>query len=116
MGFYVLKIAITTALVVLISEVSKRSSFTGAILASVPIVSVLAIIWLYIGTKDVAKVADLSSSVFWLVLPSLVLFLILPVLLRNGVNFYLSMLVSTALTVGYYFLLILIVEKLGIQL
>ncbi len=116
MGFYVLKIVITTALVVLISEVSKRSSFTGAILASVPIVSVLAMIWLYIGTKDVTKVADLSSSVFWLVLPSLVLFVSITSLLRNGVNFYLSLLVSTTLTVGCYFLLIFIVKKFGIQL
>lgn len=116
MGFYVLKIAITTVLIVLISEISKRSSFAGAILASVPIVSLLAMIWLYVGTKDVAKVADLSATVFWLVLPSLVFFVLLPVLLKNGVDFYLSMLVSTTITVGCYFLLISIIKKLGVQL
>lgn len=116
MGFYVLKIAITAALVVVISEISKRSSFTAAILASVPIISVLAILWLFIETKDAVKVAALSSSVFWLVLPSLALFIVLPVLLKYGVNFYLSLSASIGITIGCYFLLILIAKKFGVSL
>lgn len=116
MLFYVLKIVITTVLVVVISEVSKRSSYTGAILASVPIVSFLAMIWLYVGTRDVSKVADLSSSVFWLVLPSLVFFILLPILLKYGINFYLSLLVSATIMIGCYFLLIFILKKFGIHL
>ena len=82
LGYYLIKIAVTTILIVAISEVAKRSSLVGAILASVPLVSVLAMIWLYIYTKDVNKVSDLASSVFWLVLPSLALFLVLPELLK----------------------------------
>ena len=74
MGYYIFKIAITTALIVLISEVAKRSSFIGAILASIPLVSVFAIIWLDIDTKDITKISSLSLSVFWLVIPSLALF------------------------------------------
>ena len=116
MSFYILKIALTVAFVVVISEISKRSSFTGAILASIPIISVLAMLWLYIETKDVVKVADLSSSVFWLVLPSLALFIVLTVLLKNGINFYLSLSASIGITVGCYFLLIFIAKKFGVNL
>jgi len=64
--YYLAKIAVTTVLIVAISEIAKRSSLLGAILASVPLVSVLAMSWLYIDTKDVNKVSELASSVFWL--------------------------------------------------
>ena len=70
MGYYLVKIALTTVLIVAISEIAKRSSLIGAILASVPLVSVLAMLWLYIETRDVGKVSTLATSVFWLVLPS----------------------------------------------
>jgi len=99
MGYYILKIAITTLLVVLISEIAKRSSFMGAILASVPLVSVLAMLWLYIDTKDISKVSALSSSIFYLVLPSLSLFVALPLLLKQGINFYLGISLSIGITV-----------------
>jgi hypothetical protein len=99
---YLAKVVVTTLLVVLISEVSKRSSFVGALLASVPIVSVLAMIWLYNDTRDVAQVAALSRSVFWLVLPSLVLFVLLPVLLARGYHFYLSLAASIGATALLY--------------
>jgi hypothetical protein len=116
MGYYITKIAITTILIVLISEIAKRSSFIGAILASIPLVSVLAMIWLYIDTKDVSKVSALSSSVFWLVLPSLTLFIALPLLLKNGFDFYVSMSVSLGLTVFSYWLMILVLGHFGIKL
>ncbi|MDH3310990.1 MAG: DUF3147 family protein [Gammaproteobacteria bacterium] len=116
MSYYIAKIVITTVFIVLISEVAKRSSFIGAILASIPIVSVLAMIWLYIETKDVSKVSALSSSVFWLVLPSLTLFIVLPLLLKNGFDFYVSMTVSLGLTMFSYWLMILVLGHFGIEL
>ena len=64
MNYYILKITITTLLIVLISEIAKRSSFVGAVLASVPLVSVLAMLWLYVDTEDISKVSALSSSFF----------------------------------------------------
>ena len=109
------KLLITSLLIVAISEISKRSSFIGALLASLPLVSVLAMIWLYIDTKDIEKVSALASSVFWLVLPSLVFFISLPLLLKRGLDFYLSMGLSTLLTAGCYFLLIRILLRFGIQ-
>lgn len=114
--YYLIKIAVTTILVVLISEIAKRSSLGGAILASIPVVSVLAVIWLYIDTKDVAKVSALASSVFWLVIPSLALFVTLPVLLKQGMNFYLSMGISILVTIVCYWLMVTFLDQFGIKL
>lgn len=114
--YYAFKIAITTILIVVISEIAKRSSMMGAVLASVPLISVLAMIWLYVDTKDVEKISALSTSVFWLVLPSLVLFILLPVLLKLGWGFYLSLATSITATIISYFMMILVLNHFGIKL
>lgn len=116
MSWYVVKIAVTTVLIVLISEIAKRSSLVGAILASVPLVSVLGMIWLYIDTRDPARVSALASSIFWLVLPSLALFIVLPVMLRHEINFYLSLSVAIAVTVLCYWLMVVVLTQFGIKL
>ncbi len=100
----------------LISEISKRSSLLGAVFASIPLVSVLAMIWLYIDTRDTEKVGELSIQVFWLVLPSLALFVILPLLLKRGMNFYLSLSLSIAATVVCYGIMLLILRRFGIRM
>jgi hypothetical protein len=114
--YYLLKIVITTIFIVLISEIAKRSTFVGAILGSVPLISVLAMTWLYIDTKDVTKVSSLSISVFWLVIPSLALFLALPLLLKQGLNFYLSISISIGLTVGCYWIMVSALDHFGVKL
>ncbi len=116
MAYYVIKLVITAVLIVLISEISKRSSFVAAILASVPLVSVLAILWLYVDTKDVGKISALTTSIFWLVIPSLAFFITLPVLLKQNINFYLSLGVSIAITVGCYFLMVTVLSRYGVRL
>jgi cobalamin synthase len=116
MTYYIVKIAVTTALIVLISEISRRSTLIGAILASVPVVSVLAMIWLYSETRDPTQVATLARSVFWLVLPSLLLFLTLPILLQRGYDFYLSLAVSIGATIIGYYVMIVIARHLGLRL
>lgn len=116
MIYYITKIAITAVLIVVISELAKRSSFAGALLASIPVVSVLAMLWLYVDTKDVEKVSALASSVFWLVLPSLVLFISLPLLLKQGLNFYTSISLSLGLTIGAYWLMVVVLNQYGIKL
>ncbi len=115
MIYYVSKIAITTIMIVLISEISKRNTFAGSLLASVPLVSVLAMLWLYVDTKDVAKLSEFSTSVFWLVLPSLVLFIALPLLLKQGLNFYFSMSLSIVFTICAYGLMIAILNYYGLK-
>jgi len=114
--YYVVKIALTSFLIVVISEIARRSSLFAAVLASIPLVSVLAMFWLYIDTKDVARVSALASSVFWLVLPSLALFLALPVLLKQGLNFYLSISIAIVLTTICYVLMIAVLNRYGVKL
>lgn len=114
--YYLIKIFITTALIIAISEIAKRSSVIGALLASLPIVSLIAIIWLYVETKDVDKVNALTTSIFWLVLPSLVLFVSLPVLLKQGLDFYFSIAISVGLTAIAYYLLYVVLSQYGVKL
>ena len=116
MIYYLTKIAITTVLIVAISEIAKRSSFAGALLASIPLISVLAMIWLYIDTKDIAKVSSLSTSIFWFVLPSLVLFIALPLLLKQGLHFYLSISIAIGITIGTYWLMVVVLNHYGVKL
>ena len=113
---YLIKITITAVLVVAISEVAKRSSFAGAVLASVPLISVLALFWLYIETENIERVSELSTSVFWLVLPSLALFVALPLMLRQGINFYFSIGFSIILTIFCYWLMVTVLKHFGINL
>lgn len=91
MVYYALKLVISAVLIVVISEVAKRSSLIGALIASLPLVSILAFVWLYIDSGSAQKVSALSYSIFWLVLPSLSLFIALPLLLSRTGNFYLSL-------------------------
>ena len=97
MTYYLTKLLISSVMIVLVSELAKRESIWAGALASIPLVSVLAIIWLYIDTGDVQKIQSLSTNIFWLVLPSLALFIILPLLLKAGFSFVTSL--STAITV-----------------
>jgi len=115
-NYYILKIAITVLLIMAISEVSKKSSLIAAILASLPVISLIAMIWLYIDTKDIEKVSILSTQIAWMVLPSLVFFISLPILLKNGFQFYLSLFVSMALTAVSYFLLLFALKQVGLKL
>jgi len=115
MIYYIAKVFISAVIIVLISEISKRSSLTGSILASLPLMSILAFIWIYIDTKDVQKISSLSTGIFWLVIPSLILFIILPVLLKKQVNFWLAMGISTSAMVIFYFLMIFVLRKLGVR-
>ena len=113
--YYVIKVLISAVLIVAISELSKRSSLLGAILASIPLVSVMAFIWIYIDTKNVETISKLSYSIFWLVIPSLVLFITLPIFLKYF-NFYISLLGSIFFTIISYYIMIYILQKFNISL
>jgi len=109
---YIIKIIISALVIVAVSEIAKRSSFLGGLLASLPIVSVMAMIWLYVDTKDVGKVASLSINIFWLVLPSLVFFLILPSLLKMKVNVVASFVLSSIAMLLAYSVVVIVARKL----
>lgn len=116
MIYPIIKVMITSLLIVVIAELSKRSTLLGALLASLPLTSILAMFWLYIDTQDAGKVANLATGIFWLVLPSLVFFVSLPLLLKTGLNFYLSMGLSMFATAGCYLIMVLILNYFGIKL
>jgi hypothetical protein len=102
MIYLITKFATTALIVVLVSELAKRSTLAGAILASIPTISVLAMIWIYLETRDTARLAAFSIDIVWLVLPSLVLFAVLPMLLRMGVGFWWSLAAGIAATALAY--------------
>ncbi|MCK9516828.1 MAG: DUF3147 family protein [Ottowia sp.] len=113
---YAIKVLITAVVVVAVSELGKRSSLWGAVLASLPLTSLLAFVWLYHDSGDVEAIASLSHGIFWLVLASLPLFLILPTLLKNGVGFWPAFSVSCVVTVGLYFGLVWVLGRFGVRL
>jgi hypothetical protein len=112
----IIKVVLTSVLVVAIAEAGKRSVLLASILASLPLTSVLAFIWLYADTGDTEKVAALSIGIFWLVLPSLILFIALSLLLRSGAGFAPSLALSIGLTAGGYALMLAVLSRFGIEI
>lgn len=112
---YIIKTLLSLVVIVSVSEIAKRSSLIGGILVSLPLVSLLAIVWLWIDTKSKIKVAELSHSIFWLVIPSLVLFISLPMLLKK-LDFGWAMLISCLLTVIAYYLMVTVLGYFNIKL
>jgi len=95
-------------IVVAASEIAKKSSIFGALIVSLPIISILSLFWLYNDTKDTTKVADFAEGILWLVIPALSLFIILPYLLRRDWSFEAAMAAGIfatmiAYAIGVYF-------------
>lgn len=116
MAFVVIKYLVSAALVVAISEAAKRCSLLGALMAALPVVSLLAMLWLYYETHDPKAVAKFSAGVFWYVLPSLVLFALLPVLIRHGLALPWALGLAAAATVLAFLLMTRVLTSAGIQL
>jgi len=112
----VIKLLLSSGIIVIVSEIAKKNTLIGGLIASIPLVSVMAMVWLYIDTKDIENINALSKSILWMVVPSLALFISLPVLLKSGVNFYISMGISILVTMGCYWLMIAALAKFGIKL
>ncbi len=116
MFFAVIKAALSGIIVSIVSEIAKRSPALGALVASLPVISVLSMIWLWHETKDMERIAAHSESTFWFVLPSLPMFLVFPALLRHGMAFYIALALSCLLTVILYLIMIWVLRKFGITL
>lgn len=112
---YPVKVILSAVVIVAIAEIAKRSTFWAAALASLPLTSVLAFVWLHVETGSAEQVATLSSGIFWLVLPSLVLFLALPMLLRAGWTFWPSLAVSAVATAAAYGAMVWVLGKAGVR-
>ena len=113
---YALEVGLAALVVVAVKELAQRSTLFGALVASLPLTSLLAFVALWIATADRERVAQLSTSIFWLVLPSLPLFLVFPWLLRRGLGFAPSLALACALSAGLYLALLRVAARLGIAL
>ncbi len=110
------KAALSGALVLAVSEAAKRNPTLGGLIASLPLISVLAFIWLWTDTKDVARIASQAHSTFWFVLPTLPMFLAFPWLLRHGVGFWLALGASCVLTMILYAGTAWLLPKIGLDM
>jgi hypothetical protein len=104
MIFFWLKVGLSALILSAVSTLAKQNTVWAGILASLPIVSILALIWLFSETQDSDKIIRLSYSIFWMVLPSLSLFLFLPMLLRQNWPFFWALVTACLLTAGCYYI------------
>ena len=116
MFYLIIKTLITAITVVAVSEIAKRSSLLAGILASIPLTSFLAFIWLYWDTKDPQKVIELSNSILLMIIPSFACFIILPIALKLNYSFLLSMTISVIITAIIYWIYVSVLSKYNISL
>jgi hypothetical protein len=113
--YLVIKAAISGVIVALVSEIARRHPGWGGLVASLPLTSLLAMVWLWRDSGDSLKVAELASSTFWFILPSLPLFVVLPMLLRSGLAFWAAMAIVVAGTLALYALTFWAGPRLGLK-
>jgi len=116
MLYLIFKAGISGAIVAAVSEIARRHPGWGGLLASLPLTSLLAMIWLYRDSSDAERVAQLSVSTIWFFIPSVPLFIALPVLIRSGVGFWASMAIVVAGTLALYALMFWAAPRLGLKL
>jgi hypothetical protein len=116
MAYLILKALVSGVIVAIVSEVSKRYPGLGGLIASLPLVSVLGMIWLWRDTHDPARMAAHATGTFWFVLPSLPMFLLMPALLKRGVSFWPALAAGCALTLVLYLAMVWLAQRIGLRL
>lgn len=102
MWYLLFKAGISGLLIAAVSDVARRYPGAGALIASLPLISVMGMIWLWHDRPDAQNMAAHAEATFWFVLPSLPMFLLIPALLRHGVNFWVALALGCSLTMGLY--------------
>lgn len=116
MLYLVIKAALSGIIIAIVSEVAKRYPGFGALIASLPLVSVLGMLWLWRDKPDVSNMAAHVEATFWFVLPSLPMFLLIPWMIRSGVSFYVALAIGCAVTILLYLGLTWVGPRLGLRL
>lgn len=114
--YLLIKAGVSGLIIAIVSELARRLPAFGALVASLPLISVMGMLWLWRDRPDAANMAAHAEATFWYVLPSLPMFLLIPFLLRKGVGFYPSLLAGCGLTVALYLAMITVGPKLGLKL
>lgn len=112
----VIKYAVTASVIVLVSEVAKRSDKLGALISSLPFVTIMVMIWLHVERQGSQKIGNHAYYTFWYVLPTLPMFLVMPWLMAKGVNFWLALGICAAVTMVGFAVTALLVKRLGVNL
>ena len=111
-----LKILITSIVVVLISEISRRSTVFAGILASIPLTSLLALSWIYVERQDLVEITQLSTNIMLMIPPSLVFFIVLPYCLKLNIEFIPSLVIAVLITAVVYSIYIYLLGLFEIRL
>lgn len=115
MSWIITKYLMTAAVVVMVSELAKRSDKLGGFVAALPLVTVLALIWLYVEKQPEARIANHAWYTFWYVVPTLPMFLAFPALLPR-IGFWPTLLACIAITIVCFWLFAIAVRRFGIEL
>ena len=116
MLYLTIKAALSGILIAIISEVAKRYPGFGALIASLPLISVLGMIWLWRDKPDITNMAAHVEATFWFVLPTLPMFLLIPLMLRHGISFWFSLSAGCLLTIALYGLMTWFGPRFGLRL
>jgi hypothetical protein len=116
MAFFVLKAALSGLIIALVSTLARRNPGFGALVASLPLISILGMLWLWQETHDPVRMETHVGATFWYVLPSLPMFLLMPALMRAGVSFHAALGIGCAVTVALYAALIWLAPRMGLNL
>ena len=116
MPYLILKAAISGILIAIASEVARRYPNWGGLIVSLPLTSILAMLWLWRDTGDPERIAGLSMGAFWFVLPSLPMFAVLPILLRSALGFWAALTLASLGTLALYALMFWAAPRLGLKL
>jgi hypothetical protein len=115
MAWLITKYLVTAGVVVLVSEIAKRSDKLGGLIAALPLVTVLALIWLHVENQPQEKIANHAWYTFWYVVPTLPMFLIFPMLLSK-LGFWWALIACVAIAVVCFGTFALVVRQFGIEL
>lgn len=116
MTAFAVRALLSGLIVALIAMVARRNPAAGALIASLPLISILGMIWLWHDTGDHQRLADHAEATFWYVIPSLPMFLAIPAMLRHGMGFWGALLAGCALTMLLYLLTIYVAARFGVRL
>lgn len=116
MTYLLIKAVLSAIIIVAVSEIARRNAGMGALLASLPLISVLGMIWLWRDTQDTVRMAAHAQATFWYVLPSLPMFLLIPILLKRGVDFWPALVGGCVMTVVLYLGMTAMLARFNVEL
>lgn len=113
---FITRALLSGAIIALIALIGRKAPAAAALVASLPLISILGMVWLWRDTGDNALLANHAEATFWYVLPSLPMFLLIPWMLRSGYSFWLALGAGFVMTFLLYFATIGIAARFGVRL